>query len=90
MLPLTPSCFHYAVYLLTCVHCTEVEKLNHRTSFVKLGGVVWRRGELLQDSPSDTSSRLFHSNYRAVAKVTLYEENHLFVTHQDLISANII
>jgi hypothetical protein len=84
------SCLDHPFELLASVEGAEVEHLDDRTGFVQFRGVIWWRGELFQDFPSHTCGGLLHSHDRRVAEITFHEENHLFVSHEDVVAADIV
>ena len=57
---------------------------------MQLRRIVWRWRKLFQDFSSYACRRLLHSDDRGIAKITLHEENHLFITHKDIVSTHVV
>ena len=87
---LTSSAFNETVDFLTGIHGTKVELFDNRSCVVEFWCVVWWRGELFYHFSSDSCSGLFHADDGTVTRVALDEENHLFISHQDIVSTNVI
>lgn len=74
--------------LLLRLHCAQVESLDDWPRSSKLGRVIWRWRKLLDHLAAYASGRLFPPHHRAVAKVTLDEEDHFFVAYENVIAAD--
>jgi hypothetical protein len=85
---LTSSLLHNLLEFLFCLHCTKIECLDNWSSRSKLRGIVWWWRKLLDDLAPHASRRLFPAHDRAVSKVTLDKEDHLFVSNEDVIAAH--
>lgn len=86
----TSSCFDYTLKLLASIERTEVEHLDYGPGFMQFWCFIWRWSELLQYFSSHTSGWLLHSHDRRISKITLHEEDHLFISHEHVVSTHIV
>ena len=89
-LKLTTSGFDDFVHLLSRLHGTQVEELHRRSCILQFWGVVRRRSKLLEIPSPNAGSRLFSAHDRAVSEVAFHEQDHLLITHQDIVTTDII
>lgn len=87
---LTSSAFNKPVNFLARFHGRKIELLHNWPGIVELGRIIWRRRKLLDNFPSNPCGGLFHPNDRTVTRIALDKENHLFISHQDLVAADVI
>ncbi|KAL1844601.1 hypothetical protein VTK73DRAFT_2187 [Phialemonium thermophilum] len=87
---LTSPGFHQLVDLVPGVHGAQVEQLDDGPRLLQLGGVVGRRGELLEDLAAHAGGGLLLLDHGAVAEVALDEQAHLVVVHEDLVAAHVV
>ena len=88
--PHTSSVLDHLVNLLLGIHATKIEALHQRSAFQQLHVVIWWRRELLEHLSTHTSGRLLLSHDRAVSEIALHEEDHLLVSHEDFVAADIV
>lgn len=76
--------------LLFCLHCTQVEGLDNRSSSSQLWRVIRRRRKLFDDLASNTSRGLLPPHNRAVSKITLDKENHLLIADEYVVATDYV
>lgn len=88
--PHTSSVLDHLVNLLLGIHAAKIEALHHWSGFQQLRVVVrwWRK--LLEHLPAHASGRLLLSHDRAVSEIALHKEDHLLVSHEDFVAADIV
>jgi hypothetical protein len=82
--------FDHLLKLLPGIKRIEIEGFDRWSSFVKLRRVIGWRRELLEHLAPHACGRLLHAYNGAVAEVRLNKEDHLFVSHEHIIAADII
>ena len=87
---LTSSSLNQFINFVPCVHCTKIEQLHYWPGILQFWCIIWRWCELLDYPSANASCWLFSLEHRTVAKITLDKEDHLVVSHQDLIGTNIV
>lgn len=87
---LTSSALNDSVDLLLAVHGSQVEGFDSWSALKELRRVIWRWSELLQHLSPHASRRLLLVHHRAVSEVALYEKDHLFIPHKDVVGAHYV
>lgn len=86
----TSSVLDHLVNLLLGVHAAKIEAFHQRSTFQQLHVVIWRWRKLLEHLPAHASGRLLLSHDWAVSEIALHKEDHLLVSHEDFIAADIV
>jgi hypothetical protein len=82
--------FDHLLKLLPSVERIEIESFDRRSSFMKLRRVIgwWRK--LLEHLAPHACGRLLHAYDGTIAEVRLNKEDHLLVSHEYIIAADIV
>jgi hypothetical protein len=87
---LTSTRLDELVNLLAEVHGGEIKGLDNRTSLEQLGSVVGRRSKLLDVLATNASGGLLAPDDGAISKIALDEKDHLVVTHEHVVGADVV